>query len=223
MTKNEKICKATCDGITSQNLALIARVDADDFDLARELDCTSNGAQYKITDFFDAMKRFEHGEVPTHLTDQMVATTDQLLDKIAKRFDCKQLVQPLGLAFRRSKRVWRIKNPIAPMKSEQYHAHLDRYRDNILSEIEQFVCKFSAKCEKKPKKPKTDRGKGKQTPFMKTQLGIFKDFLDKNPVCASYSLINRARQCWFKHKTEWDAAAKKKIGYACYKTLAQAE
>ena len=65
-------------------------------------------------------------------------------------------------------------------------------------------------------------GKGKQTAFMKKQLEIFKTFLDKHPVCASYSLITRARQCWFEHKAEWDKAAKNKTGYASYKNLARA-
>lgn len=74
--------------------------------------------------------------------------------------------------------------------------------------------------DEKPKKAIAN--KGKQTPFMKQQLEIFKVYLDKYPVCASFSLITRARQCWNKHKSEWDTAAKNKTGYTCYKTLAQA-
>ena len=61
----------------------------------------------------------------------------------------------------------------------------------------------------------------KQTPFMLEQVRIFKTYLDKHPVCASYSIINRARQCWFEHKAEWDKAAGNKTGYSCYKTLAR--
>ena len=82
------------------------------------------------------------------------------------------------------------------------------------------VLKVKIVKDEKPKK--TMCGKGKQTPFMKKQLEIFKTYLDKHPVCASYSIINRARQCWFEHKAEWDNAAKNKTGYTCYKTLAQA-
>lgn len=73
---------------------------------------------------------------------------------------------------------------------------------------------------RKPKKSTT--GKGKQTPFMKRQLEIFRAYLDKHPVCASYSLITRARQCWNTHRAEWDKTAENRTGYTSYKTLAQA-
>lgn len=74
--------------------------------------------------------------------------------------------------------------------------------------------------DEKPKK--TAKAHAKQTPFMLEQVRIFKAYLDKHPVCASYSIINRARQCWFEHKAEWDKAAKNKTGYANYKNLARA-
>ena len=75
----------------------------------------------------------------------------------------------------------------------------------------------------KDEKPKKQRSKhAKQTTFMLQQISIFKDYLDKHPVCASYSIITRARQCWLEHKSEWDKAAKNKTGYSSYKSLAQA-
>ena len=73
---------------------------------------------------------------------------------------------------------------------------------------------------RRPKKP--HKIHAQQTPFMLEQVRIFKTYLDRHPVCASYSIITRARQCWFEHKAEWDKAAKNKTGYSCYKTLAQA-
>ena len=73
---------------------------------------------------------------------------------------------------------------------------------------------------KRAKMPR--KAHAKQTPFMLEQVRIFKTYLDKHPVCASYSIINRARQCWYDHKTEWDNAAKNKTGYASYKNLARA-
>ena len=72
---------------------------------------------------------------------------------------------------------------------------------------------------RRPKR--TRKSKGKQTPFMRQQLEILKSYLDKHPVCASYSLITRARQCWNEHKAEWDKAVRNKTGYSCYKTLAR--
>ena len=72
---------------------------------------------------------------------------------------------------------------------------------------------------RRPKMPR--KAHAKQTPFMLEQVRIFRTYLDKHPVCASYSIINRARQCWFEHKAEWDKAARNKTGYSCYKTLAR--
>ena len=72
------------------------------------------------------------------------------------------------------------------------------------------------------KTQKTELAHPRQTPFMREQIRIFKAYLDKYPVCASYSLITRARQCWNENKTEWDKAAENKTGYASYKNLAQA-
>ena len=65
---------------------------------------------------------------------------------------------------------------------------------------------------KRAKMPR--KAHAKQTPFMLEQVRIFRTYLDKHPVCASYSIINRARQCWFEHKAEWDKAARNKTGYA---------
>ena len=74
--------------------------------------------------------------------------------------------------------------------------------------------------DEKPKKQ--HKAHAKQTPIMLEQVRIFKIYLDKHPVCASYSIIKRARQCWNEHKIEWDNAARDKTGYASHKNLAQA-
>ena len=71
------------------------------------------------------------------------------------------------------------------------------------------------------KTKKTESAHPRQAPFMREQIRIFKDYLDKHPVCASYSLITRARQCWNEHKNEWDKAARNKTGYSSHKTLAR--
>lgn len=57
---------------------------------------------------------------------------------------------------------------------------------------------------------------------MESQLSIFRAYLEKHPVTQSYSLINRARECWRLHKAEWDKAAKSGEGYSCYKALSSA-
>lgn len=69
---------------------------------------------------------------------------------------------------------------------------------------------------------KSKNGRGKHTSIMDEQLETFEEFLDANPVCKSYSKIDRARQCWSLHKQEWNKAAKDRTGYSSYKALAAA-
>ena len=45
----------TAQAIHADNLHLLARLDADDCDPGIELDCTLNGAQEHIFDFFEAL------------------------------------------------------------------------------------------------------------------------------------------------------------------------
>ena len=75
---------------------------------------------------------------------------------------------------------------------------------------------------KSEKPAKKGNGRGKHTTFMDAQLATFGKFLNTNPACASYSIIDRARQCWKLHQAEWNQAVKKKTGYASYKVIATA-
>ena len=63
--------------------------------------------------------------------------------------------------------------------------------------------------------------RGPQTAFMAKQRKVFLEYLKIHPETASVSRITRARECWAIHRREWDAAAKKGIGYADYKGLAR--
>lgn len=72
------------------------------------------------------------------------------------------------------------------------------------------------------KRPVKGMGRGRHTPGMDAQLRAFRDYLDSHPVCASRSVIDRARECWRAHAAEWDAAAADRRGYSSYKALAQA-
>lgn len=71
----------------------------------------------------------------------------------------------------------------------------------------------------------TDRDgrRGPQTAFMEKQRKVFLEYLKVHPETASVSRITRARECWLIHRKEWDAAAKKGIGYADYKALSRAK
>jgi len=65
--------------------------------------------------------------------------------------------------------------------------------------------------------------RGPQTAFMAKQRKVFLEYLKVHPETASVSRITRARECWLIHRKEWDAAAKKGIGYADYKALSRAK
>ncbi|MBQ0031514.1 MAG: hypothetical protein KBT68_01800 [bacterium] len=65
--------------------------------------------------------------------------------------------------------------------------------------------------------------RGPQTAFMAKQRKVFLEYLKVRPETASVSRITRARECWSIHRKEWDAAAKKGIGYADYKALSRAK
>ena len=75
------------------------------------------------------------------------------------------------------------------------------------------------------KRGRTDREwrRGPQTAFMAKQRKVFLEYLKVHPETASVSRITRARVCWAIHCKEWDAAAKKGIGYAEYKALSRAK
>ena len=65
--------------------------------------------------------------------------------------------------------------------------------------------------------------RGPQTAFMAKQRKVFLEYLKVHPETASVSRITRARECWSIHRKEWDAAAKKGVGYADYKALSRAK
>ena len=83
-----------------------------------------------------------------------------------------------------------------------------------------------------PRQPRPENGRrgtdgegrrGRQTEYMAKQRKAFLEYLKMHPETASVSRITRARECWAIHRKEWDAAAKKGIGYADYKALSRAK
>lgn len=127
------------------------------------------------------------------------------------------------------------------MNRDEFANKLNELSNAFISSMTEYardLCEWTHKCEAdlkhgektikveivKPSKPKktNSRGHGKHTSFMEKQIIEFKKYLDKKPICASYSNIARARECWNLHKTEWEKAAKSGIGYANYKILGTA-
>lgn len=234
MTPDEaKSClKAICDKIVQQNVHLITRLDDSDFDPGIELDNTRNGSGYLLTDFFDILKRFPYGCVPCELTDEVVATTDELLDKIRRRYGaCMNILKALvtaGQAFRASKRIWRIRNPIEVIDQEIYKSRLDVALDRILNALDDLDFELMMNSLQPRPAPTQKRtrghglGKGPQSPFRKAQREAFDKFLERHPITPSVTVLQLAKRCWIEHKAAWDAAAADGTGYANYKTLSRA-
>ena len=65
--------------------------------------------------------------------------------------------------------------------------------------------------------------KGRQTEFMEKQRKVFLDYLKIHHETASKTRMTLARDCWAIHRKEWNAAAKKGIGYSDYKALSRAK
>ena len=108
------------------------------------------------------------------------------------------------------------------MKSET-----NKLLKQIITRLDNIVCVIG-----KRKKGTGKRGKGRgkkdregrrgpQTAFMAKQRKVFLEYLKVHLETASVSRITRARECWAIHRKEWNAAAKKGIGYADYKGLAR--
>ena len=65
--------------------------------------------------------------------------------------------------------------------------------------------------------------KGRQTEYMEKQRKVFLDYLKIHHETASKTRMTLARDCWAIHRKEWNAAAKKGIGYSDYKALSRAK
>jgi len=140
-TGEEKL-RWCCEGITAQNRALMSRLAMPDFNPGTELDNTRNSAMYRICNLFEVFTLFDQGKVPTELTDRMVETTDQLVDAVSARYghlgDVRRLCKEAGLAFRHSKRIWRIRTTAMPLPREEYHARLEQCKNEILTALDEL-------------------------------------------------------------------------------------
>ena len=162
-----EMLQEVCAGIVAQNVDLMARLESDDFDAGCELDNTRNDGAYRITDFFDALKLFDHGTVPSGVTDEMVRTTDELIGRIRRRYPwaVRQAIRA-GQAFRRSKRVWRIRDPKVPLQPAEYAARLDACREEILDALDALNATLDLPPDVRsvrPKKKRSPRKSGART------------------------------------------------------------
>ena len=64
--------------------------------------------------------------------------------------------------------------------------------------------------------------KGRQTEYMEKQRKVFLKYLQLEPAGAKRNRMALARECWAIHRSEWEEAARKGVGYSSYKALAYA-
>lgn len=129
-----------CMGIVQQNHELMEKMDEPDFDPGIGFDNTKNNAAYKLTDFFDIMKTFPYGKVPSEVANDVVSSTDALLTKMREKYGHSEAILreliSVGQAFRDSKRIWRIKNPVLKREPAVYESQLDEALWRILRALD---------------------------------------------------------------------------------------
>ena len=103
----------TAQAIHADNLHLLARLDADDCNPGIELDCTLNGAQEHIFDFFEALAAYRHGEVPWRGVSFMIDSTNALVRTLERRYGMAS-AHAVGQAFRASKVWWCVDGSAPP-------------------------------------------------------------------------------------------------------------
>lgn len=198
-----------------------------------------NAACARLHDITDYFSQYDHGKVPRL---PIVVFTSRssitLIDRLDDFFYSRHITEANHhlkeffalIAYQGEPKMSRGEFAAA-MRGEidafigecaQYAVEIGEYIRKREAELKEGEKVLKVKVIKDDKPKKKSKPHAKQTPFMLEQLKVFKAYLDKHPVCASYSIINRARQCWFEHKSEWDKAAKNKTGYSSYKNLAQA-
>lgn len=128
--------RLACAKIVRQNRALLRRLAAEDFNAADELDCTANKAQFYLTDFFDALSLFRHGEVPSATCKSTLRTTADLIAAICEKYAYSREIvaaaRTARIAFQCTHRLWGSKNPIRRLSPEAYRQELEDGRDDFL-------------------------------------------------------------------------------------------
>jgi len=139
--------KAICDEIDADNRRLLKEMRNDSFAPAEALDCTLNGAQYRLLRFFTLAKRFGHGEIQKHEADKMVASSKELVDAIKERYgnfgNVRELAQKVGQAFRRSHLLWRTDQQTVQMDNAVFARHLDEALNVIFGALDALNLELS--------------------------------------------------------------------------------
>ncbi len=180
-----------------------------------------------------AAKEYRPGEYPVKVLDLLHTTTLDLIhneiEPIQRTMVCNMLVTLVEDLH------GYLSTSAADFKLEDHCLRLDKFRrqwsqcccknsDAFYERTSELIKQRETPAAKPPRKKKRSPscGKGPQSDFKRQQREVFLKFLERRPITPSVSAITRAHQCWNEHKKEWDAAAKKKIGYTDYKSIARA-
>lgn len=123
--------------IHQDNLDLLHRIAAGETDPGTYLDCTLNGAQYHIFDFFEALASFNYGEVPWRDTKFMLDSTNALVKAVEKKFPLPS-AHAVGQALRSSQLWWCLDKPKAALSQKAYVKHLVSARESIYDALNAF-------------------------------------------------------------------------------------
>lgn len=142
----------TAQAIHADNLHLLARLDADDCNPGIELDCTLNGAQEHIFDFFEALAAYRHGEVPWRGVSFMIDSTNALVRILESRYGMAS-AHAVGQAFRASKVWWCVDESAPRLSRKAYLKHLVAAREAIYDALNTLNCELFVRTAAPPASP----------------------------------------------------------------------
>lgn len=142
--------------IVEQNRALITRVKSRGFNPVTELDFTANNAGLLIRKFFEAVAQFDEGKVPYEELEELLLTTDSLIDELKKCDNAPVCeLDAVGVAFRKAAILWKDNHPKPLMRRKTYLKKHFEAEENIKNKLTALHAAYVKEYAAKGKKTKT--------------------------------------------------------------------
>ena len=142
--------------IVEQNRALITRLKCRGFNPVTELDFTANDAGLLIRKFFEAVAQFDEGKVPYEELEELLLTTDSLIDELKKCDNAPVCeLDAVGVAFRKAAILWKDNHPKPLMRRKTYLKKHFEAEENIKNKLTALHAVYVKKFAAKGKKTKT--------------------------------------------------------------------
>lgn len=146
-----------CAIINAQNLCLLRRVSSRDFDPAKELDRSANGAASYLHDLVATIVLYEEGRVPWQVAKSMCESTAALLTALQNQPQAPFMeIETVGLAFRL---LWDMAGRCYPKPNcsrEEYEKNLFELARQINDALDKLHKKY-VEMKFAKKAPKTPR------------------------------------------------------------------